>query len=87
MIKDYDCNINYHPSKVNVMVDALSRKSRIYLAALGVFQPQLIMWLKRLRVEIVALGTPAFLSSMVVQLELLEKINAAQVDDPKHLKI
>lgn len=26
LIKDYDCTITYHPKKVNVVVDALSRK-------------------------------------------------------------
>ena len=26
MIKDYDCVIDYHPGKANVVVDALSRK-------------------------------------------------------------
>ena len=42
MIKDYDCEINYHPSKANVVADALSRKSTVELAALGISQPQLI---------------------------------------------
>ena len=28
LIKDYDCDIKYHPSKVNVVVNALSRKQR-----------------------------------------------------------
>ena len=27
LIKDYDCVIDYHPRKANVMADALSRKS------------------------------------------------------------
>ena len=27
MVKDYDCEILYHPGKVNVVADALSRKS------------------------------------------------------------
>ncbi|XP_042437104.1 uncharacterized protein LOC122023077 [Zingiber officinale] len=31
-LKDYDCTINYHPGKGNVVVDALSRKSRGILA-------------------------------------------------------
>ena len=27
LIKDYECTIDYHPGKANVVVDALSRKS------------------------------------------------------------
>ena len=27
VVKDYDCEILYHPSKANVVADALSRKS------------------------------------------------------------
>ena len=26
LVKDYDCEILYHPSKANIVVDALSRK-------------------------------------------------------------
>jgi hypothetical protein len=39
LIKDYDYEINYHPSKANVVADALSRKSTVDLAALGISQP------------------------------------------------
>ena len=35
LIKDYDCVINYHPGKANVVVDALSRKSVQMLRALN----------------------------------------------------
>jgi hypothetical protein len=39
MIKDYDCEINYHPGKANVVADVLSRKSTVELAAHGISQP------------------------------------------------
>ncbi|GKD35714.1 hypothetical protein Tco_1251223 [Tanacetum coccineum] len=29
LFSDYDCEIRYHPSKANVVADALSRKERI----------------------------------------------------------
>ena len=31
LIKDYDCSINYHPGKANVVGDELSRKERLNL--------------------------------------------------------
>ncbi|KAL0559359.1 hypothetical protein IC582_003968 [Cucumis melo] len=34
LIKDYDCTIEYHPGKANVVADALSRKSRLAKSAL-----------------------------------------------------
>jgi phosphotransferase system HPr-like phosphotransfer protein len=39
LIKDYDCEINYHSGKVNVVADALSRKSMVELTTLGISQP------------------------------------------------
>ncbi|KAA0043587.1 DNA/RNA polymerases superfamily protein [Cucumis melo var. makuwa] len=34
LIKDYDCTIEYHPGKTNVVTDALSRKLRLQKSAL-----------------------------------------------------
>ena len=35
LIKDYDCVIDYHPGKANVVADSLSRKSIQMLRALN----------------------------------------------------
>jgi hypothetical protein len=87
LIKDYDCEINYHLGKANVVVDALSQKSTVALSALGTSQPQLIMELERFRIEVIAEGIPALVCSMMAQPELLERIKAAQIDDTECLRI
>jgi len=35
LIKDYDCTIEYHQGKANVVADALSRKSRGGMSSLN----------------------------------------------------
>ncbi|KAL5746198.1 hypothetical protein ACOSP7_027344 [Xanthoceras sorbifolium] len=37
LIKDYDCIIDYHPGKANVVADALSRKALFTLKAMNVY--------------------------------------------------
>jgi hypothetical protein len=43
LIKDYDCTINYHPGKANVVADALSRKSSARLAGMWSVYDTLIL--------------------------------------------
>jgi hypothetical protein len=63
LIKDYDYEINYHPSKTNVVADTLSRKSMVELSALGISQPQLIEEFARMRLEVVDEGAPIHLAN------------------------
>ena len=52
LIKDYDCSINYHPGKANVVADALSRKSFGFSTALLTTQNEIIKDLERMGIEI-----------------------------------
>ena len=42
LVRDYDCSINYHPGKVNVVADALSRKPSSFSAVLLTTRKEII---------------------------------------------
>jgi hypothetical protein len=56
LIKDYDVEINYHSGKVNVVADALSRKTYYNNLMVREEQPALHEELEKLRIEIVDRG-------------------------------
>ena len=51
MIKDYDCEILYHPGKANVVADALSRKGKERLLTITI-QEELIRDMEKLELEV-----------------------------------
>ena len=76
MIKDYDCTINYHPGKANVVADALSRKERINMMSLP---KELIKEMERLILEIKdSEHKEGRIYEMLVQPELIERIKKSQ---------
>jgi hypothetical protein len=87
LIKDYDCDINYHPGKSNLVADALIKKFSIELATLSISQHLLIMELEKLELEVVTGGSPILLSSMVIQPELQERTKDALKNDPECQRI
>ena len=48
LIKDYDCIIDYHPGKVNVVADALSRKDKAIRGGPVTWNEETMIGLKRL---------------------------------------
>ena len=52
LIKDYDCTIDFHPGKANVVADALSRKSSSSIAHLRRTYMPLLIELRSLGVEL-----------------------------------
>jgi hypothetical protein len=47
LIKDYDCVIDYHPSKANVVVDSFSRKGKIVVNDVEVREQRNLVELKK----------------------------------------
>ncbi|RVX04229.1 Retrovirus-related Pol polyprotein from transposon 17.6 [Vitis vinifera] len=81
LLKDYDCIIQYHPRKANVVVDALSRKSVGSLAAIRGCQRQLLGHLRSMQVHIRVLDSGALVANFRVQPDLVWRIKALQKND------
>ena len=76
LIKDYDCTINYHPGKANVVADALSRKERLKQM---IESKELIKEFEKLELEVsMSKATSDRLYTMTFQPELLDKIRKCQ---------
>ncbi|KAL8110718.1 hypothetical protein AgCh_026455 [Apium graveolens] len=76
LIKDYDCSINYHPGKANVVADALSRKEK--LNAIKIFE-ELARELEKLEIEVrVMEGNQEKLYEITFRPELMDKIQKCQ---------
>ncbi|KAL0541162.1 hypothetical protein IC582_021201 [Cucumis melo] len=81
LVKDYDCEILYHPGKANVVADALSRKVS-HSAAFITRQAPLHRDLERAEIA-VSVGTVTMqLAQLTVQPTLRQRIIDAQSNDP-----
>jgi hypothetical protein len=54
IIKDYDLEIHYHPSKANLVADALSRKEQVHAAIVAQIPDEIVEDFRRLNLGIVA---------------------------------
>ena len=87
LIKDYDVEILYHPGKANVVADALSRKREGNLVALITTQRHLLEDMRKLELEVLTKQVAARLANIRLQPTLVERIKAAQINDPSILGI
>ncbi|RVW59896.1 Transposon Ty3-G Gag-Pol polyprotein [Vitis vinifera] len=87
LLKDYDCSIQYHPRKTNVVADALSRKSVGSLAAIRGCQRQLLEELRSLQVHFRVMGLGALVANFRVQLDLVGRIKTLQKNDSQLVQV
>ncbi|KAL0540140.1 hypothetical protein IC582_024370 [Cucumis melo] len=81
LVKDYDCEILYHPGKANVVADALSRKVS-HSAALITRQAPLHRDLERAEIAVSVGAVTIQLAQLTVQPTLRQRIIDAQSNDP-----
>ncbi|KAL0560443.1 hypothetical protein IC582_000848 [Cucumis melo] len=81
LVKDYDCEILYHPGKANVVADALSRKVS-HSAALITRQAPLHRDLERAEIVVSVGAVTMQLAQLTVQPTLRQRIIDAQSNDP-----
>ena len=78
LIRDYDCTIEYHPRKANVVADALSRKLEGSYAYLQTVYLPLLIELRSLGVHLQVADTGTLLASFYVHLLLVDQIKEGQ---------
>ncbi|KAL0559468.1 hypothetical protein IC582_004079 [Cucumis melo] len=81
LVKDYDCEILYHPGKTNVVADALSRKVA-HSTALITKQAPLLRDFERAEIAVSVGEVTSQLAQLSVQPTLRQKIIIAQLNDP-----
>ena len=78
LLKDYDCTIEYYPSKVNIVVDALSRKLTSNLYYICTLKMPLLVELRKLDVKLFLNEFEGILATLKVRPMLIEKVVQAQ---------
>ncbi|KAK6158149.1 hypothetical protein DH2020_005463 [Rehmannia glutinosa] len=87
LLKDYDCTIEYHPGKANVVADALSRKSYGTVSYMSVHSLPYLIDLRKMDVEMNVNDMGVICASIHVCPVMIERIKRAQFLDDKLTKI
>ncbi|KAM2369065.1 hypothetical protein ACFXTH_046545 [Malus domestica] len=87
LLSDYDCTIEYHPGRANVVTNALSRKTPIRLNAVYACHVLLLVDLRSTRVRLgLEDKDKALLVNFQIRPILIDQILEAQMDDERPRK-
>ena len=83
LVKDYDCEILYHPGKANRVADALSRKSSVKIMSIQAMPDMLQHEIRKLELEIIS----GQLSTLNLQPTVFDGIKGFQELDSLFIKL
>ena len=72
LLKDYDCTIEYHPGKANVVADAFSRKSTGSLHYIRATKVPMLIKLRKLNIELDVNAPDCIFATLKVRPMLME---------------
>ncbi|KAL0346348.1 UNVERIFIED_CONTAM: RNA-directed DNA polymerase [Sesamum calycinum] len=87
LLKDYDCTIDYHPRKANVVADALSRKSSGTLANFGSHNLILLLEMRSMNTKLEVDQMVGLLPALQLKPDFVDQIKEAQTRDPFLLRM
>ncbi|KAL2246141.1 UNVERIFIED_CONTAM: Transposon Ty3-G Gag-Pol polyprotein [Sesamum indicum] len=87
LLKDYDCTIDFHPRKANVVTDALSRKSSSTLANLGSHNQTLLLEMRSMYTELMVDQVAGLSASLQLKPDFVDQIKEAQTRNPFLLRM
>jgi len=87
LIKDYDCVIDYHPERVNVVVDALSCKVKIMDAQWEDWDKKELLELRKIDAQVEAGPNESLVAQLRVRSTLRDRVLEAQQEDLEVCKI
>ena len=81
LIKDFDCTIDYHPGKANVVANALSRKMIDRLAGMVCYNLQSLVALRKMNMQF-EVCNGVLVATIQVKPVIMDEIRDAQLNDP-----